>query len=166
MVTRLLWGTAHQHLNLKFLSVSNSKPRFNLVFWLFEPRCVFFRSWGNRADIELPPADAVGLAGVSDPPPLFLPAWSSDSARFGDWIEANLLVSLFMFIHFFIHFHSDFGIICMDSYGFVVCQMCKSRGEWCVDRVHSLPSQGWRYRTTTWWYLNWSHELIWIWYSS
>ena len=39
MVTWLLWGTAHwQILNWKFLSVSNSKPRFNLVFWLFEPR--------------------------------------------------------------------------------------------------------------------------------
>lgn len=24
---------------------------------------------------------------------------------------------------------------------------CFVRGEWCVDRVHSLPSQGWRYRT-------------------
>mmetsp|Transcript_87327 Transcript_87327/g.154799 ORF Transcript_87327/g.154799 Transcript_87327/m.154799 type:complete len:735 (-) Transcript_87327:31-2235(-) len=28
---------------------------------------------GSRADLELPPADAVGLAGVPDPPPLFLP---------------------------------------------------------------------------------------------
>ncbi|CAE8592851.1 unnamed protein product, partial [Polarella glacialis] len=28
---------------------------------------------GSRADLELPPADAVGLAGISEPPPLFLP---------------------------------------------------------------------------------------------
>jgi hypothetical protein len=28
---------------------------------------------GTRADLELPPADAVGLAGISEPPPLFLP---------------------------------------------------------------------------------------------
>lgn len=28
---------------------------------------------GSRADLELPPADAVSLAGVPDPPPLFLP---------------------------------------------------------------------------------------------
>eukprot|EP00933_Yihiella_yeosuensis_P018547 TRINITY_DN15185_c0_g1_i1.p1 TRINITY_DN15185_c0_g1~~TRINITY_DN15185_c0_g1_i1.p1 ORF type:complete len:836 (-),score=167.04 TRINITY_DN15185_c0_g1_i1:59-2566(-) len=28
---------------------------------------------GTRADLELPPADAVGLAGIAEPPPLFLP---------------------------------------------------------------------------------------------
>jgi len=28
---------------------------------------------GTRADLVLPPADAVGLAGIPDPPPLFLP---------------------------------------------------------------------------------------------
>mmetsp|Transcript_24641 Transcript_24641/g.65091 ORF Transcript_24641/g.65091 Transcript_24641/m.65091 type:complete len:409 (+) Transcript_24641:702-1928(+) len=28
---------------------------------------------GTRADLELPPADAVGLAGIPEPPPLFLP---------------------------------------------------------------------------------------------
>mmetsp|Transcript_18348 Transcript_18348/g.52467 ORF Transcript_18348/g.52467 Transcript_18348/m.52467 type:complete len:760 (+) Transcript_18348:70-2349(+) len=28
---------------------------------------------GGRADLDLPPADAVGLAGIAEPPPLFLP---------------------------------------------------------------------------------------------
>lgn len=28
---------------------------------------------GTRADLDLPPADAVGLAGIPEPPPLFLP---------------------------------------------------------------------------------------------
>ena len=46
---------------------------------------------GNRADIELPPADAVGLAGVSDPPPLFLPVrlFSSLNSSFSPLLEVS-----------------------------------------------------------------------------
>lgn len=58
--------------------VTIKRPRRNESYNCFHGRRVSERLHlidldGNRADIELPPADAVGLAGVSDPPPLFLP---------------------------------------------------------------------------------------------
>ncbi|CAE7884733.1 CACNA1B [Symbiodinium microadriaticum] len=58
--------------------VTIKRPRRNESYNCFHGRRVSDRLHiidldGNRADIELPPADAVGLAGVSDPPPLFLP---------------------------------------------------------------------------------------------
>ena len=59
-------------------NVTIKRPKRNESYNCFHARRVADRLHiidmdGNRADIELPPADAVGLAGVSDPPPLFLP---------------------------------------------------------------------------------------------
>jgi len=58
--------------------VTIKRPRRNESYNCFHGRRVSDRLHivdldGNRADIELPPAEAIGLAGVSDPPPLFLP---------------------------------------------------------------------------------------------
>lgn len=165
MVTWLLWGTAHQRIDrLQFLSVSNSKPRFNLVFWLLNLVLFFSKlrqsswHWASTGWRRWPCRRLGSTAALSAGLELGFCEKSNITSKPICFYKR----SLFIFIHFFIFIPTLASFV--GFVAFVVCQMCKSWGEWCVDRVHSLPSQGWRYRTTTWWYLNWGPSTWYSWY--
>ena len=132
MVTWLLWGTAHQRIDrLQFLSVSNSKSRFNLVFWLLNLVLFFSKlrqsswHWASTGWRRWPCRRLGSTAALSAGLELGFCEKSNITSTQQIWKFGK---NQFAFI--FIHFHSFFSFSfplwhhLWDLYGFVwICGM-------------------------------------------